>query len=142
LGKENGYSATKAQGREQKQQFTSAAGRTKTMPLQQQKQTIAWHEQNKNAAMTSTKTTKMPMWDNKNADVGQQKCQARRKQHCSINNYDANAAASTTTMPMPRHHQNHAAATKTTKTNPQKLGYSWSGRQLETINLREKKKYN
>ncbi len=50
------------------------------------------------------------------------------------------AAASTTTMPMPWHQQNHAAATKTTKTNQRKLGYSWFGRQLETINLREKKK--
>jgi len=34
-----------AWGREQKQQFTCAAGRTKTMPLQQQKQTIVQHEQ-------------------------------------------------------------------------------------------------
>jgi len=32
--------------------------------------------------------------NNKNANTGQQKCQARRKQHCGINNYNADAAAS------------------------------------------------
>ena len=66
----------------------------KQMPLQQQKQTIVRHEQNKNAADI-----------NKTPQYGATKMLAQRKQRCSINNYDANAAASTTTVQMPWHQQ-------------------------------------
>jgi len=70
--------------------------------------------------------------NNKNTNAGQQKCQAERKQHRSINNYDANAVASTTMVPTPWHQQCQCCGING---------------QSETINLRKKlscskKKYN
>jgi len=75
---------------------------------------------NKNAAMTSTKTTKMPTWDNKNADAGQQNCHGRKQCHginkydarCrSINNYNANAMASTKPCRSNKNNKNKPAET-------------------------------
>jgi len=55
------------------------------------------HGNNKNrqlCGMNKNKNAANINKNNKNTNAGQQKCQARRKQCCGINNYDADATAS------------------------------------------------